>query len=81
MFLSCPYACVLVMSICLLFTTLLFFDNVAYHGSKLVQRRGQEEQEGKLIPPRTFVFFHCYELLCNKKKWKNRDGVDALAKN
>ncbi|XBJ18566.1 hypothetical protein VPH35_009699 [Triticum aestivum] len=46
------------------------------HCTKLVQRRDEENQEGK--KGRVFTLSHCYEVLKNDEKWKNRDGLDDL---
>ena len=50
-------------------------------GQSLFKEEGKENKKGKPIAPRTFVFIHCYDLLCNEEKWKSRDGVEVLSKN
>ena len=49
-------------------------------GQSLFKDEGKKKKS-KPIPGRLFVFFHCYDLLCNEEKWKTRDRVDVLAKN
>ena len=50
-------------------------------GQNLFMEKGKTNRKGKPIPPRSFSFPHCYDILCNEEKWKTRDGVDMLAKN
>ena len=50
-------------------------------GQSLFKEEGKKNKRGKPIPPRLFVFFHCYDLLCDEEKWKTRDGVDVVAQN
>jgi mRNA deadenylase 3'-5' endonuclease subunit Ccr4 len=46
----------------------------------LFKDEGKRNTKHKKVPPRTFVFFHCYDILCNEEKWKNREGMEVLGR-
>ncbi|KAE8794374.1 Alternative oxidase 1a, mitochondrial [Hordeum vulgare] len=46
--------------------------------TKLVQRKGEEDQEKEHQEGRPFTLPHCYEELKDDEKWKKRDGIDDV---
>ena len=38
----------------------------------------RKTKKGKIKKGRVFTLSHCYEVLKNDEKWKNRDGLDDL---
>ncbi|KAE8802271.1 Alternative oxidase 1a, mitochondrial [Hordeum vulgare] len=48
------------------------------HCTKLVQRRDEDNQEGKIKKGKIFTLPHCYEVLKDDEKWKKREDLDDL---